>query len=133
MAQLLMGGGVALAALSSAFAFVVNQLSSMGPQGNVLLGVTSLLALVLVPTAVITWLQLHQTQLGPGTEAGGWAINDRLKLDAYLSDRLTRLPQYPKGARHYWRGIYAYDGGIYGKNALPSPTCFDNFGGSSPC
>jgi hypothetical protein len=99
MAQLLMGGGVALAALSSAFAFVVHQLSSMGPQ-KFLLGVTSLLALVLVPTALITWLQLRKRNLALVLEAGGWAINDRLKLDAYLSDRLTRQPNYPKGSRH---------------------------------
>jgi len=95
---LLMGGGVAIAALGSGLAIVVNQLGGMSGL-ELLVGFGIALALVIAPTALLAWLKLRRRNLAVLLEAGGWAVNDPLRLSYRLRRLITREPSLPKGSR----------------------------------
>ncbi len=96
--QILMGGGIAFAAIGSAFAFIVAQLSALTPV-QWLWGVLGLLAILALPSAALAYLKIYSRNLAVLLEASGWAMNDRLRLTMQLGLLLTRRPARPPGTR----------------------------------
>ena len=95
--ELLLSGGVALAALSSALAYIAKTLSSIGYLNLLIMAV--LLALCFtVPTAIVTALKLRRRDLAPVLEASGWGINYTLRVPSWSSPVFTRVPPLPEGA-----------------------------------
>ncbi len=95
--ELLLSGGVALAALSSALAYIAKTLASIGYLN--LLIMAALLALCFtVPTAIVTALKLRRRDLAPVLEASGWGINYTLRVPGWSSPVFTRVPPLPAGA-----------------------------------
>jgi hypothetical protein len=98
---ILMGGGVAFAAVGSALAYVVAELSRLGPQ-KIVIGVAALVGLLALPSLVLAWIKIRNRNLAVLLEAGGWALNDRLRLTTTLGYLFTRRPDRPLGSTVDW-------------------------------
>lgn len=91
---LLAGGGLAFAALSSAFTFIAGELAKLSPLE--LLGVFVALVLAyVIPVSFAAWLRLRRRDLGTILEGSGWAVNTRLYLNRELAWRFTTRPDAP--------------------------------------
>jgi hypothetical protein len=95
--QILMGGGIAFAAIGSAFAFILSQVSALTPMQWVW-GVLGLLAILALPSAAFAYIKIYNRNLAVLLEASGWAMNDRLRLTMQLGLLLTRRPARPPGS-----------------------------------
>ncbi len=95
--ELLLSGGVALAAVSSALAYIAKTLTSIGYL-NLLIMASLLVLCFTVPTAIITAFKLHRRDLAPVLEASGWGINYTLRVPGWSSPVFTRVPPLPEGA-----------------------------------
>lgn len=112
--DLLLGGSIALAALSSSFAYVTKALSAVEPL-EILAVLVSLLAIVFGPTALLGYIRLRQRDLTTLLEASGWSINIRMRLTGSLGKLFTREPSLPKGAsleRRDLVGKFAHSVGV---------------------
>ena len=95
---LLMGGGVAIAALGSAAAYVTKTLADVGP-AKIVLGVLLAVLAVIMPASLVAILKLRRRDLSSILEGCGWAINARMRLTFRQGRVFTRRPVFPKGAR----------------------------------
>ncbi len=94
MGNALAAGGLAIAAIGSSIAFVVNQLKSLGVV-DVLEIIALLFVAVALPSGFIGWLKLRRRNLAQLLEGAGWAVNDRLRMTAHLAGLITRKPSRP--------------------------------------
>ncbi len=101
MGGVLAGGGVAIAALSSSFAFITSTLSNVDV-GTILYTAVVFLMFILMPPAILSLLKLRKRDLSLVLEACGWAINGPMRLNFTLSRMLTRHGVYPDGHK---RGV----------------------------
>jgi len=95
---LLMGGGVAVAALASAVAYFTKTLAGLH-WWEILIGVGGAVLAVIVPTSIVAFLKLRRRDLSAVLEGSGWAVNARMRLTRAQSRFFTRRPTYPEGAR----------------------------------
>jgi hypothetical protein len=96
----LMGGGVALAALSSAAAYITSVFSNVGPW-RVTAGLLVAVLAVVMPASIISILKLRRRDLSAVLEGCGWAINARMRLTFAQGRQFTltpRVPGLPAGA-----------------------------------
>lgn len=96
MQNMLMGGGLAIAAVGSSLAFVVQALSQIDPVG-LLFGLGSLVLGLMAVSGFIGWLKLRRRDLSTLLEASGWALNGRMYLTFSLGSQFTEEPPLPKG------------------------------------
>ena len=96
-AGLLMGAGVAAAALGSALAYITKTLASIHPLKVVLALLTAALA-VMLPISIIALFKLRRRDLSAILEGSGWAINAPMRLTHKQSVSFTEKPPYPKGS-----------------------------------
>ncbi|HSO00368.1 MAG TPA: hypothetical protein VLS89_18880, partial [Candidatus Nanopelagicales bacterium] len=94
---LLVGGGVAFAALGSSAAFMLQTLSKTDPI-HALITTLSIVAGVMSLSALLGWLKLRRRDVATLLEASGWAFNERIYLRRNLSHRFTRVPPLPPGS-----------------------------------
>jgi len=95
--DLLLGGGIAIAALGSAFAYVTKVLSQV--RLIHIAGVfLSVLVIILLPGLINGFIKLRKRDMSVILEASDWAVNVRMRLSASLGALFTRLPALPKGA-----------------------------------
>jgi hypothetical protein len=97
MRDLLLGGGIAFAALGSALAYVVSALSKVNPL-NALLATFTVMVVIAMLSAFLGWLKLRSRDMAPVLEANGWALNARMKVTRVLGGVFTRVPALPAGA-----------------------------------
>ena len=95
--SMLLGGGVAVAALLSAMAYV-SKVVVENPLA-ILLGVAGAILVLMLPTTIRAFLKLRQRDLSAILEGTGWAINARMRLTQRQALTFTARPPYPKGAR----------------------------------
>ncbi len=104
---MLMGFGVAGAAIVSALAYIAKTISQ-SPL-SVVIGLLVGVLLVVVPTSLVAWLKLRKRDLSAMLEGSGWAVNARMRLTRRQSRYFTNRPWYPAGAKGVsripWRGI----------------------------
>ncbi|MFT5129953.1 MAG: hypothetical protein ACI8W8_003582 [Rhodothermales bacterium] len=93
--DLLMSGGVTIAALSSSFAFVGSTFDKMGWQ-NVVNAVLVGLALIIIPVVIVAACRLYSRNLSAVLEASGWAINVPMRLTLRLGRLLAPKPEHPR-------------------------------------
>lgn len=98
LAMPVLGGSIAFAAVGSSFAFVTRQLAAMSAP-TVLFALFVLCLVIMVPTGLIAAIKLYRRNLAGLLQAGGWAVNDRMRLTAPLGRLFTRSPGLPAGAR----------------------------------
>lgn len=96
--DLVLGGGIAFAALGSSIAFIVKALSEVNPLNAAITVVSVILAIVLLLT-LMSWNKLKKRDLSLLFEANGWAVNARQKLSRRLGGRFTISPKLPKGTK----------------------------------
>jgi hypothetical protein len=96
--NLLVGGSVAVAALGSATAFIVQTVSEVDPWEAVQ-AVGVLAGLLLAFSALAAWFRLRARDLAALMEATGMAVNARIRLSRYLAGLFTLRPGLPPGAK----------------------------------
>ena len=96
--DLMLGGGVAIAALGSSFAYVTKALSQVKP-GHVFVTLGGLVVVILLPGMVMGFLKIRKRDMGVLLEALGWAVNVRMRLNNTLGRLFTHTPYLPEGAR----------------------------------
>ena len=94
---MLMGMGVAFAALSSALAFICKTLSSMSVWG-IVISLLAVLAVLLLPISLLAIVKLRRQDVSSLLEGNGWAINARLRLTRSQRQSFSRNGEYPHGA-----------------------------------
>jgi len=87
--DLLLGGGVAVAALGSSFAFIARTLTTN--TSTLVVALVGLVMVVMVPTAIMAIVRLKRRSLTPILEACGWAMNANIRLTRDLGVLFTRV------------------------------------------
>jgi hypothetical protein len=90
-------GGLAVAAVGSSVAFIVNQLKALTVIDLISIVLLGFLA-VAVPSGFVGWLKLRRRNLAEFLEGAGWALNDRLRLTPNLTARITQTPSRVPGS-----------------------------------
>ena len=89
---LLAGGGVAIAALGSGFAYLASTLSAT-PWWHILVALGGALLAIVIPTYVSAFRRIRRRDLSAVLEASGWAINARMRLTRRQSRTFTVRPK----------------------------------------
>lgn len=97
MQNMLLGGGIAFAALGSSLAYVVSALSSVKPL-SALLAILSIVTVIVAVSALLGWLKLRRRDMSLLLEASGWAVNVHMKVTRPIGRFFTRIPALPEGA-----------------------------------
>jgi len=96
--DLLLGGGIAIAALGSAFAYITKALSQV--KAVHILGMfVGLAAFILLPGMIIGFAKIRKRDMSVLLEALAWAVNVHMRLNATLGRLFTHIPRLPEGAR----------------------------------
>jgi len=96
--DVLLGGGIAFAAIGSSLAYAMNTLAEI----SLIKASTTLLVVVLVVicfTTIAGWSKLRHRDMGALLEAAGWSVNFRMYMTHQLGNLFTRTPGFPKGAK----------------------------------
>ncbi len=96
MRDLLLGGGIAVAALGSAFAYITKALSQVKII-HVILTIVGITAIIIIPSIITGFLRLRRRNMSVVLEASGWAINTPMRLTVKLGRIFTRKAFFPKG------------------------------------
>lgn len=92
---MLAGGGFAVAAIGSSFAFVTKTLAALSIK-TVLIAVFVLVCLIAIPTGIAAYYKLSRRDLSTILEGSGWGINARMKLTSAQADCFTFRPVHRK-------------------------------------
>ena len=98
MRDLLLGGGIAFAAIGSSLTYLLRTVSQIDllQAGLSLVGV---MAVVAVFSALVGWSRMRKRDMSAMLEACGWAVNFRMYMTHRLDRLFTRAPSMPKDAR----------------------------------
>lgn len=88
----LAGGGVAIAALGSSFAFITKTLAGLTLK-TVIWAVFVVAGLIAIPAAIATYYKLSRRDLSTILEGSGWGLNARMKLTKAQAETFTYRPQ----------------------------------------
>jgi len=89
---LLMGGGVAVAALGSAAAYIGKTLAGVAWY-KIVLGLLAAALAVVLPSSIVAFLKLRRRDLSAILEGSGWAINARMRLTFRQGRFFTQRPR----------------------------------------
>ena len=98
MRDILLGGGIAIAALGSAFAYITSALSKVKII-HILVALLGIAAVIIIPSTLMGFFRLRRRDMSTILEASGWAINWRMRLTGRLGRLFTRILPLPKNAR----------------------------------
>ena len=104
--DLLLGGGIAIAALGSAFAYITQALSQVKAV-HILGMLVGLAAFILLPGMIIGFAKIRKRDMSVLLEASAWAVNVHMRLNATLGRLFTHIPRLPEGARKERRDALA--------------------------
>ena len=93
----MLGGGIAIAALGSSFAYVTKALSQVKPV-HILLALVGLVVVVLLPGMIMGICKIRKRDMSVLLEALGWAVNIHMRLNNTLGKLFTHTPPLPEGA-----------------------------------
>lgn len=93
--MLLMGGGVGLAAIGSAFAFIINSLKSVSIW-QILAVFFGIILVISAPMLLVSLSKLYNRCISDFLAASQWAINPRMRLSNRMSLIFSIRPKYPK-------------------------------------
>ena len=96
--DLLLGGGLAIAALGSSFAYITKALSDVKPV-QVLIALLGLVLVVLLPGIFAGFVKIRKRNLSGLLEASGWAVNAHMRINTQMGRLFTHTPDLPKDAR----------------------------------
>jgi hypothetical protein len=116
MQNLMIGGSLAFAAITSALAYIVSAVTSIAPL-KLIGGVAGLVLAVAGISALLGWLKLRRRDMGLLFEASGWAINTEMKITRRLGVTFTRTPGFPDGTRVDRLDVLAEDPEVIAQDA----------------
>lgn len=93
--SMLAGGGIAIAAMGSSVAFIINKLAQLEPW-QILFGLSSAVLAVLVPSLLIAGLRLRSRNISGILEGSRWGINSTMRLSRKQQIYFTQKPRYPR-------------------------------------
>lgn len=93
----LVGGGVAIAALGSGAAFMLQTIAGIALL-DALAAIVSVCVGIALLAGFLGWLKLRRRDLSTLLEACGWAFNARIYLNRRHALRFTRVPPLPQGS-----------------------------------
>ena len=117
--DLLLGGGIAIAALGSSFAYVTKALSQVKPT-HILVALVGIALVILLPGIIAGFIKIRKRNMGALLEASGWAVNAHMRLSATLGRLFTHVPNLPKDARRERKDIVAQFVKEFGYSTLRS-------------
>lgn len=92
--SLILGGGIALAGISSVLAAVFGLFTSL----KGILAVMAIIGVVLALSALVGWLKLRRRDMSLVFEASGWAMNITMKINRGVARLFTFTPHLPAGS-----------------------------------
>ncbi len=104
--DLLLGGGIAIAALGSSFAYITKALSQVKPT-HILVALVGIAAVILLPGIIVGFIKIRKRDMSVILEASGWAVNVHMRLSATLGRLFTHVPNLPKDARKERKDVVA--------------------------
>ena len=117
--DLLLGGGIAIAALGSALAYITKALSQVKAV-HVLGMFAGLAAFILLPGIIMGFAKIRKRDMSVLLEASAWAVNVHMRLNASLGRLFTHIPRLPEGARKERRDALAQFVKEFGYSSLRS-------------
>jgi len=96
--DIMLGGGVAIAALGASAAYITKAVSQV-EYYHVLAVIGGLAAIILIPNIVIGFSKLRKRDMSVILEASGCAVNVCMRLTSNLGRLFTRVPTLPEGSR----------------------------------
>lgn len=102
--DLLLGGGIAFAAIGSSLVYLIKTLSqiSLLKAGFALM---SIVVVVIVFSAFLGWNNLRKRDMSTLLEACGWAVNFRMYMTRRLGYLFSHMPHLPDGVRKERRDL----------------------------
>jgi len=100
--DLLLGGGIAIAALGSSFAYVTKALSQVKPT-HILVALVGIATIILLPGIIMGFVKIRKRDMSAFLEASGWAVNVHMHLSTTLGRLFTHVPSLPKDVRREHR------------------------------
>ena len=91
---MLLGGGIGLAGVGSAFASVTNALKHISLR-QVLIFILIVLVIGALPIVIAAFIKLRKRNIGMFLEACGWAMNSPIRLTRKIGLIFTRTPALP--------------------------------------
>ena len=117
--DLLIGGGIAIAALGSAFAYITKALSQIKPV-HILGMLVGLAVFILLPGMIVGFAKIRKRDMSVLLEASAWAVNVHMRLNATLGRLFTHIPRLPEGARKERRDVVVQFVREFGYSSLRS-------------
>jgi len=96
--DIMVGGGVAIAAIGSSFAYITKVLSQIKVL-HILITIAVIAGIILIPSLIIGFLKLRRRDLSILFEASGCAINVKMRLGTKLGKILTYTPDFPESSK----------------------------------
>ncbi len=96
--DILLGGGIAIAALGSSFAFILKTVASIKFL-HVMVAILLVAGTVVILSFIMAVITLKQRDMSVILEASGWAVNTEMRLTSGLGALFTRIPGFPEGAK----------------------------------
>ena len=120
--MMLMGGGIGLAAIGSAVAFIAQSLKNVS-FWNVLAVFLIILLIFGGPMIIVSLVKLYRRDIAVYLEASGLALNKRMRLNRFMSMIFTERPEIPRGSLantgDVIRGIFLREQERIGKSISP--------------
>ena len=85
------GGGIAVAALGSSFAFATKTLAAVSLK-HILIALAVIAAIVAIPAGLAAWYKLARRDLSAILEGSGWGLNARMRLTRDQARQFTWQP-----------------------------------------
>ena len=95
---MLLGGGIGIAGLGSAFASVINALKDNTVILKISLFILGVIIIVAIPIIISAILKLRRRNIGMFLEACGWSINTSMRLNIKMGLLFTRIPAFPENS-----------------------------------
>jgi hypothetical protein len=91
---------VAIAGIGALVTTLIGYLAGLFtlPFWQLSLAFAGILLVISGPAMLIAWLKLRQRNLGPILDAGGWAVNGRVRLNVSFGASLTSVAALPEGS-----------------------------------
>ncbi len=95
--DLLLGGGVAVAALGSSLAYITKAVSGVRAS-HVLITIGSLVLFLFLPGLIMGILRIKKRDMSIMLEASGWAVNVEMRINRIMGSLFTNRPALPMGS-----------------------------------
>ncbi|MGE9292066.1 MAG: hypothetical protein ACQKBW_00505, partial [Puniceicoccales bacterium] len=109
---MLAGGGVALAALTSSFAFIAQTFQKVNNL-QILYTAIVIMLCIMLPSMLVGYFKLRSRDIGMVLEACGWAINGRMRINLRLARQLMQVGRFSKLSQRTYPDYAQKRGGVW--------------------